>query len=283
MFRKDNLILTYGVGEALFNDPTFWVFVHSCQKFSPDADLVIITNDMSEEVRDRLSDLEVEVSDFPSHKMSSLYRDRHLAFYEYLNDHGHKYKHVLISDCRDVVLQRNPFEWRDEWRERYGSINGDKNFLDHFVAMTAEGHLMQKSGFACIEHFEFERNVPECFKKTDRQRYVINGGIFLGTPRAMQDWNFLIWTASLKSSERCTDQAAVNWLMYYLEDDDAYQVSFPQHDNLCLTGEGVKEGAVSPKLESGVAFNHAGRPYYIVHQWDRIDGLKEEILAQYPS
>jgi len=89
--------------------------------------------------------------------------------------------------------------------------------------------------------------------------------------------------SSLKSSDRCTDQAAVNWLMYYLDDDDAYQVSFPQHDNLCLTGEGVKEGAVKPKFEKGRAFNQSGKLYYIIHQWDRIDAIKEEILAQWPS
>jgi hypothetical protein len=117
--------------------------------------------------------------------------------------------------------------------------------------------------------------------KEDKNRWVVNGGTFLGTPRALQDFHFLVWITTMKTIGRCTDQATINWLMYYLEHDDTYQVSFPQHDNLCLTGEGVKEGAVEPILKDGHLFNPKDLMYFMVHQWDRLDGLKEEILARY--
>lgn len=280
MLRKESLVLTFAGGDQIFRDPTFWVYVNSLKNIK-DADPVILTHSMPEDVRDRLFTLEVEVVDVKPAELHYLYRDRHLCFWEYLNDHGHKYKYVLVTDCRDVVFQANPFDWIEGWKKRHDDIKGHKRFLDHFVILTAEGHKIAQSGFACVEHFEFERDVPRPFLKKNKDKYVVNGGTFLGTPRALQDWHFLVWTTQMKTIGRCTDQATVNWLMYYLEHDDTYSVSFPQHDNLCLTGEGVKEGAVEPLLKDGVVLNPKGERYYFVHQWDRLDGLKEEVLAQY--
>jgi hypothetical protein len=269
MLRKENLVLTYGSGEALFRDQCFWVFVNSFLKNVSNADLIILTHDMPEDARDALDKLGVTVVDVSAKDIHFLYRDRHLSFYKYLNDHGHKYKHVLVSDCRDVLFQSNPFDWIGDWKARHDNIKGCHTFLSHFVILMAEGFKMAQSGFACIEHFEFQRDVPMPYMKDDKNRWVVNGGTYLGTPRALQDWHFLVWITTMKTIGRCTDQATVNWLMHYLEDDDTYQVSFPQHDHLCLTGEGVKEGAVEPILKDGILHNPQGKPYHLIHQWDR--------------
>ena len=282
MIRKENLAMTFASGEQLFRDPNFWVYINSFNNV-PDADLVILTNNIPSDARERLLDLEVEVVDVTIAEIHYIYRDRHLCFWEYLNDHGHKYKYVLVTDCRDVVFQSNPFAWVEDWKSRHANIKGNKSFLDHFVIMTAEGHKMTQSGFACIEHFEFERDVPRPFLKENKDRYVVNGGTFMGTPLAMMNWHFLVWMTQMKTIGRCTDQATVNWLMYYLEEDATYSVSMPQHDWLCLTGEGVKEGAVEPLLQGGCLLNPKGSKYRFVHQWDRLDGFREEVLAQYSN
>lgn len=280
MTRKENLVMTYASGAPIFGDECFWVYVKSL-KHIQEADYVILTHDMPEDARDRLDSLDVHVVEIPAEDMHFLYRDRHLSFYNYLNEHGHKYKYVLVSDCRDVVFQGNPFDWIEVWKGRHGSIKGQKDFLNHFVILMAEGFKMSQSGFACIEHFEFERDVPRPYLKEDRDRWVVNGGTFLGTPRALQDFHFLVWITTMKTIGRCTDQATINWLMYYLDNDDTYQISFPQHDDLCLTGEGVKENAVSPILKNGQLFSPKGMIYKMIHQWDRLNELKEQVLAQY--
>lgn len=279
MLRKENLILTYASGEPLFRDKSFWVWVNTLNNV-PDADAVILTHDIPPDVREKLEDRGVVVVDVSAKDIHFLYRDRHLSFRNYLNDHGHKYKYVLVTDCRDVMFQANPFDWVQVWKDRHKNIRGCLTFLDHFVVLMAEGFKMTQSGFACIEHFEFQRDVPMPYMKEDKDRWVVNGGTYLGTPRALQDWHFLVWMTTMKTIGRCTDQATVNWLMYYLEDDSTYQVSFPQHDNLCLTGEGVKEGAVEPLLKYGRLFSPKDEPYYMVHQWDRLEYLKEDILAR---
>jgi hypothetical protein len=284
MIRKENLILTYASGQEMLNSPEFWVFIKSFERNVPDADLVVLTHDMPEDVEAKiLHNCRSQVRRIPAADMHYLYRDRHLSFWNYLNEHGHKYGLVLSTDSRDVVFQANPFDWVVEWRARHDTIHGDKGFLDHFVVLMSEGFKMAQSGFALVDHFEFQRDVPRPYLREDRDRWVVNGGVFLGTPRAMQDWHFLIWVTTMKTIGRCTDQATVNWLMHYLENDDTYQISFPQHDHLCLTGEGVKEGVVEPLLKDGFLLNSKNQVYKMVHQWDRLDLLKEQVLAQYSS
>lgn len=280
MIRKQNLLMTFASGESLFKDPNFWVFISSLSNI-PDTDFVILSDLIPDKVVDFLLLLDIEVVHVDQKDVHYIYRDRHLCFWNYLNKHGYKYKHVLVTDCRDVVFQSNPFDWIPEWKSRYDKIKGNHSFLDHFVIMTAEGHLTSQSGFSCIEKFEFERDVPRPFLKEDNSKHVINGGVFLGTPKALQDWHFLIWMTQMKTLGKCTDQATVNWIMRYLEDDETYSVSYPNHDTLCLTGEGVKEGAVQPVLDGKILCNPQGKPYRILHQWDRLDGLRETVLAQY--
>lgn len=280
MIRQSNLILTYVSGESLFASHSFEVFVRSA-KTIPDTDLVVLTDEISDGHAQWLEDLDVEIED--GHKAGYIFRDRHLAYWKYLNDHGYKYKLAMTTDGRDVMFQSSPFDWALGWKTRFDSIRGDKKFLGCFVILTAEGHKMSQSGFACIEEFEFQRDTHKELHKSDHNRWIVNGGVAVGTPRALQDHHMTVWAMMTKTAGRCTDQAAINWLFHYLEDDDMYSVSFPQHDNLCLTGEGVKEGAVTPTIKEGKVFNPKGVPYCLIHQWDRVEYLKETVLAQYPS
>lgn len=279
MIRKENLILTYASGE-IFKSPTFWVFVNSI-KNTQNADAVFLTHDMDLNSRKRIEDQGFEISDVPAGETCYLFRDRHLHFYNYLIKHAHKYKYVLITDSRDVVFQANPFDWINIWRKRLEKIKGNNDFINDFVVFTSEGFKRTQSGFACIEHFEFQRDVPMPHLKNDNDKYVCNAGVTLGTAKAIQNFELLMFMTTMKTIGRCTDQAALNYILYFLENNNTYQISFPQHDNLCLTGEGVKIGCVEPLLINGKLFNPNNELYFIIHQWDRLDGLREEILAQY--
>lgn len=281
MLREPNLVLTYAAGEQFLELDSFWVFAKSLSRI-PDVDRVIVTHEMSQSVRDRLSDLDFTIVDVPL-KSGNILRERHLCFWEYLNDHGHKYRYVAICDSKDVLFQRSPFDWLEQkWKPRYENIKGNKSFLDHFVVLTSEGFHQSQSGFARIENFEFQRDVPPQFLTDDSDRWVINGGFLLGTPRAVQSHEFLVWSVAMKTFGRCTDQAALNYLMNYLDEDDTYSVSQPFQDTLCLHGEGVKEGFVKqPIVEDGnFLSSYLNESYYVVHQWDRLsDHLKQCALA----
>ena len=277
MLRRTNLILTFGNGPVL-SDPCFWSYVQSTKRV-PDSDVVILTDDnLSEEILDELDRYDVNYVPVP--KITNLFRDRHLAYWNYLNEHGHKYRHLIITDCRDVLFQQSPFDWIDDWKTRFGNVHGNKDFLNNFVVLTSEGFKVSQSGFACIDNFEFQNDVPEVHRKDIKDQRVVNGGVSLGTPQALMNFHFLIWATMLKTRGRCTDQSAINYLMSILNEDASYSISYPQHDWLCLTGEGVKEGVVQPQHEDGVLKNPLGHPYAVIHQWDRLDNsLRQSLLS----
>jgi hypothetical protein len=283
MFRKPNLAITYAAGETFFDKPDFWLYLESlCQ--IPDTTKVVITHDMSEEVFQRIRDMHVNVHKVSSEKMKFISRDRHLATWDFLLDHGHKYKYVMITDSRDVYFQSSPFEWIEQWKSRFGNVHGDRGFLEHFIILTSEGFNISASGFNCIEQFEFQRDVPDSFKQEDRKRDVVNGGVLLGTPRAIQHHLYLMWVTTLKSIGTITDQAALNWMYHHLQEDDTYNLSDPKRDWLCVTGEGIKEGHVEmPLLKDGKWCNpylDDSSPYCIIHQWDRVECIKEWLYSQ---
>jgi len=281
MLREENLVLTYAGGNEFLQQESFWVYVNTLSVI-PDSDKVIITHEMPDLVRDRLLEKGFIIEDVPLIKYPYLLRDRHLAFWEYLNEHGHKYKYVAICDSKDVLFQRSPFHWIEEWKHRFDEVQGNKAFLSNFVILTSEGFRQSQSGFARIEDFEFQRDVPPQFFKEDSDRWVVNGGVTLGTPQALQNHEFLIWSVAMKTIGRCTDQATLNYLMNFLEEDATYSISQPTNDTLCLHGEGVKEGFVKePTINNGVfESSYLGVPYCIVHQWDRLNGhLKECALS----
>lgn len=270
-------MLTFGNG-PVFEDDNFWNYVRSLRNVQ-DADYVLLTDNISDEAAAELELFDVNVVNVP--KLTHLFRDRHMAFWNYLNDHGHKYKSIIITDCRDVLFQKSPFEWIEDWKTRFDNVQGNKSFLDHFVILTAEGFKTSRSGFACVENFEFQSDLPKEFLKEMKDKWVVNGGVSLGTYRALMNYHLLVWSMMLKSKGRCTDQAAINYLMSVLEEDETYCVSFPQHDWLCLTGEGVKEEAVVPVNDDGVLKTPDGRKYALIHQWDRLDdSLRSSLLSR---
>lgn len=275
LIRKEYLILSFGTGHV-FDDSHFWAYCRSLARV-PEADWVLLSDNIPPEAEERAFGLGLEIEHIPPVK--NLFRDRHLAYWNYLNDHGHKYRYVVISDCRDVLFQKSPFLWVDNWRSRFNSVQGNKDFLDHFVVLTAEGFKTTSSGFACIDDFEFQRDVPQEHLKDLKEKWVVNGGVSVGTYQALMHYHFLVWATMLKTRRCCTDQAAINYLMAYLSQDATYSLSFPQHDWLCLTGEGVKEGAVKPQYD-GALKNPQGEAYCMIHQWDRLsDSLRQDLLA----
>ena len=263
-----NLIITYA-SEPATSSETFWVFINSLNNIN-NKDLLIVTHDIKDCNLKKLEEKNAIIKQVEAGEMYYLFRDRHLHFYDYLSKNGGAYDQVLVCDSRDVVFQDDPFVWTK------------KNISEKdFVVLTAEGFKRFESGFACIEHFEFQRDVPRPHLKENNDKWVCNAGVAIGNSRSIQDFEFLLFITIMKTIGRCTDQAALNYLMYFLEEDKKFKVSLPQKESLCLTGEGIKLGSVEPILENGKLYCPNGEAYCMIHQWDRINYLKEEILAQY--
>lgn len=267
--NNENLILSYASGE-MTKTPCFSVFLNSIKNV-PNADLVFITHEMDNEIKEKILRKGFHIEEVKAGENYYIFRDRHQHFYNYLCKNGHNYKYVLITDSRDVVFQDSPFKW----------IEKNYSDLKNFVVLMAEGFKRQESGFACIEHFEFQRDVPLPHLKNDNSKLVCNAGITLGTSLDVKNFELLIFMSVMKTIGRCTDQAALNYLMHIVENDKNFKISLPCEDNLCLTGEGVRLGSVEPLFINKKLYNPKQDLYHIIHQWDRLDGLREDILAEY--
>jgi hypothetical protein len=266
---KKNLVLTYA-SEPAASSETFGVFVNSLKNIN-NKDFVVITHDIKQNNLEKLKQNNAEIIQIEAGEMYYLFRDRHLHFYNYLKKFGSNYEKVLICDSRDVVFQNDPFVWCDKNIKK-----------QNFVAFTAEGFKRSESGFACIEHFEFQRDVPRPYLKENNEKWVCNAGVTIGSTKEIQEFEFLLFVTVMKTIGRCTDQAALNYLMHFFEEDPKYHISLPQNESLCLTGEGVKLGSVEPILQNKeLICTKTGEPYCMIHQWDRLNYLREEILAQY--
>jgi|LakMenE01Jun11ns_1017448.scaffolds.fasta_scaffold9935948_2 hypothetical protein len=282
--QRKNLVLSYASGPMVLN-PAFDVFVNSFRNVV-NADLVFITHEMDQSARTKLIDKGAIIVDVVAGENYYIFRDRHKHFYDYLCTNGYKYQNVLISDSRDVVFQADPFKWLENYVNNHCydlSVDCVKESVSHKVVVTAEGFKRKESGFACIEHFEFQRDVPIPYLQDDNTNWVCNAGVTLGTANAIKEFELLMFMVSMKSIGRCTDQASLNFIMGLIKNDKSYLISHPQDDNLCLTGEGVRLGSVEPILANGKLYNPLNQLYFMIHQWDRLDGLREEILKQYSS
>ena len=102
----------------------------------------------------------------------------------------------------------------------------------------------------------------------------------MGTPEAIKNYFFTLWSIHMKSSGDCTDQAALNYLYRFLREDETYSVSQPFNDYLCLTGEGVRLNKVSVETNEESEICLKDKPYCIVHQWDRFPEEMREMIQE---
>jgi len=260
-----NAIITWASGEAFCKSEGFCCYVKSLENIK-EADRFVFTHDMPDETRQQLAD-KVTVVDVDPNRVHYLLRDRHLIFWEFLVKNKVQYKNVVITDSKDVVFQRDIFDYVEgHWFE--------------YLILASEGMTHKQSGWNLIDQFETQRNVRE-FQKEYRDWPVINGGIMMGSNNMLQNMLFLIWSNAVRSSGRHTDQGVLNYLYSYLKDTGPYFLKEPQRHPFCLTGEAVKEEFVKAEFRDGLFYQPITQePYYIVHQWERTT-YKEQVLAHY--
>lgn len=279
---ESRLVISWASGEEFCRQDIFKVYLKSLSNI-PDAKKVIFTHDMPDDICALASDCGAEVNFIDADEISDYVpRDRFYVYWQYLLDHGHRYKYILATDSKDVLFQRNPFDWIPVWQSRFDDISGDHQFLNNFVILTSEGYKHKKSFFNLKEQFEFQSDVREPFRREMNEKYVLNSGVCMGTPDALKNYFFTLWAVHMKSFGSCTDQAALNYLYRFLREDETYSVSQPWNDVLCLTCEGVKHNYIpQPLFKDGELWFHdpelINEPYYMVHQFDR---LSEETLQQ---
>lgn len=247
-----NAVVTWASGEEFCKSFGFRSYINSLNNIK-DSDFFVLTHDIPEEIRELLNKKNIIVVDFAKDRINYILRDRHLAYYEWLNKQESNYNLFLFTDSKDVIFQTNPFEL---W-------NGNS------IMLVCEGMDHKYSLWNLNDQSQTQVDVRE-FKYNILDRPVLNGGIIMGLGSCLKNHFILIWSNTLKSIGLCTDQAVLNFLYKWLEDNPDYSYTNPHKDNFCLTGEAVKEGWIKVEFQDGLYKNLKGEPYSIVHQWDRL-------------
>lgn len=255
-----NVVVSWASGNSVCHSDSLRVYLNSLDIID-NADFYMLTNDMPAVTRAYLRSKNIKVIDQPL--VHSVIRDRHLAMWQFLTDH--QYDFCLVTDCRDSYFQRNPFRY-----ERLPQSN--------YLILTAEGMMHSESQWNSNGQHEAQKRFKE-FTKPYGDRPVVNGGVTMGSTTLFKDYSLLLWTNTIQAG--IDDQNILNYLWYFLEHDDRFQLKDPHKDAFCITGEPICHGLFAPPVKDGVfCCPITEEPYYIVHQWDRTP-FKEQVLNKY--
>lgn len=261
-----NLVATWASGDTFCRSNGFFNYLQSLSNV--EAEKVVFTHDMPDDTRVLLGKMNISIVEVNPTKIHFLIRDRYLAYWNFLVESGHKYKYCAFTDSKDVIFQRNLFEY-----VLFGPT----------VALMSEGMTHSQSGWNSIDQFECQRNVRE-FSVDLGSRPILNGGVIIGSSNELRDLFLLLWSNTVRCVGNCTDQAVLNYLYSFLEREGKlkYVVCDPQRDWMCITGEAVKQGHFKPIIEEGVFLHpETKQQYYVVHQYERIEGIAEIVYKKY--
>lgn len=204
----------------------------------------------------------------------------HMAFI--LRELDTKYRHIIATDVKDVIFQRNPSEWLG-----CSLIGGNK------VVAASESIVYDQEDWG---NFNLFRSFGPQVYQTFRNKIISNAGVMAGEFEYMLDLFMQIKLlcdgapAHYIEGGGGPDQAAYNVLINTYPWKDITLFAKSERGwaaQLGTTGPQIQDrygkfiNEPLPILKDGVVCTSTGEPFYIVHQYDRVPQWKNEILARY--
>lgn len=183
-------------------------------------------------------------------------------------------RYVMTTDVRDVIFQRNPVEWLEE----------NVRLMNQFVA-PSEGIQYRHETWGQVNMLQgfgpYVSHVADDYT-------ICNVGTIAGMAPAMRDLSLLLYTMG-ENRYIPNDQSAFNLLV----NSSLFSVVRAEMKSAWAAQLGTtldpekterfKPHWVEPPpiVEDGKVYTNAGELFYLVHQWDRVPGLKQEIENRY--
>jgi hypothetical protein len=244
-----NLIINYFWGNKLFENNDLSIYLQSLDKIE-DCQKVLFVNNCNS----------AEIEKISHHYNTVLYFNQsvnHLdeVIFTFLSQNTNTFKNVIICDSRDIIFQKNPFEYME---------NNNKDLY-----LTSEGMNIEQSPpnyTWTVRLLKTQRDYnDEVFLNQ-----VVNGGVIAGTIEHVIYLLMISFTnTNRNSSDPIFNQTIYSFIEYYLKNLNFVEICRPDTSVFCITGEGVGKHGIPMKIVDGLACNENSEPYYIVHQWDR--------------
>lgn len=185
-----------------------------------------------------------------------------------------EYEHVIVTDVRDVLFQRNPSEY-------IHTHVSDTNP----IIISSEGILYGN------EPWNFQNLVygyGPIVAEALRDKPAFNVGVLAGKTIAMKNLFLSIYNGTI-GRYIPSDQSAFNVILH--EGLLTNRIETNHNDNWACQCGVVLDPEKShyipsllekqPVIKDGLVYNHAGELFYVVHQWDRVPELKTNVERKY--
>ena len=247
-----NLLVNFSVGDKCIDSLEGDIFLNSLAKFNTFEKAVFVSDVSPANIKKLKKYFDIII---PNNE--NLYTS-YLALYNWLSEHVDEYKYVMHSDLRDVVIQKDPFEFF----ESQPNVN---------MFYSLEGMKIQEND--CNLWWEQNlRTILRSHNTTYQNEYVINGGIFGGKIEHMINHCLMMFSnTNRKSQFLVMDQQFLGYLSQFLKKNSKNMLCHPYNDTFACTGEAIKRDNVEVYFDGQYVTNKDGVPYCIFHQWDRTE------------
>jgi hypothetical protein len=251
----NNLLLNFLQGNRILESIDADIYLLSLSRLKTFKKLICV-NDVSSENIEKLKKyydfvIPVQESIFP-------FNFCYLAYYNWLCENGSEFDYVMHCDMRDVVLQKDPFEFMK-------NQNGKELFL------VSEGMRINENNCNQTWHEWVLRTLAFKNERYD-DAFILNGGTYGGKTNAFLNYCTLILTAMNRRYDYIIpDQAMLGYLYKHLQKNPNVMLCHPYSDVFCATGEAIKWGNIKANFDGKQVLNLENQPYYLFHQWDRTE------------
>ena len=286
-----------GASNYTWKELQYWV--NSIKKTGFKGDIVLVATNITNETVDKLTSEDVMVygygtktdRGFENKTNNAPHVERFIFIWDYLRKNVDKYRFVTVTDTRDVIFQKDPTEFLE------------KNLITKSIVCSSEGLAYQDEPwgsknlldtFGPFVYHEFKENM------------IYNVGTIAGYFEEVKDLLLKIFFQSVNRPIPIVDQAVFNFLISLNPYKDEILKTSNENDwaiQLGTTKVAVESGAgdigqiikqnpekmdeylkvyqdIQPTIINGRVTN-GYTEYYIVHQYDRVPGLKELIQKEY--
>jgi hypothetical protein len=275
--QNSNLIIG---GIFNYNIEQIKPWVLSIEETMPDAHKVMCISNISQETQDWLLQKGFELVEMPRANIP-VHVLRFLSIYEYLRLNWANYQYVITTDVKDVIFQKNPFEWL----ERNSIGRTEKQLVAPSEGMLYKDEPWNRDNLRQAYGDYFYENLG--FKNME----ICCCGVIAGTAEYVKDLVFNMFSNSTNRPIPVVDQVVFNMLINTQPYKDVTSVA-PMSSAWTLQAgtmnDPTKVDTFKPYwMELPPTFNgekfltSSGDEFYIVHQYDRVPEWSEFVANKF--
>lgn len=202
---------------------------------------------------------------------------RFIHLWNYLNNLPNlsDYRYVITTDMKDVIFQSNPSIWLE------------KHLNDKKICASSESLQYQNEAWGADN---FQGSFPELWNLI-KDKTIWNCGVQAGSIETMKDLWLQIYLTCSAGKRLNPDQAAYNLLLNLEPWKSITRFTASEEGWAAQLGTTMDQTKIenfkpflleaTPKISDGCVTTSTGEIYPIVHQWDRIEGLKDIIISKF--